>query len=75
MPEITADRNHNLRIPLSMRFLIVALLILLLNGVIMTQRSDAVMEEAFLSETSSQIGILLDTLGRNIELGRLPATD
>ncbi|MBV1788749.1 HD domain-containing protein [Marinobacterium sp. D7] len=63
------------RIPLSARFLLFAITILLVNGLLMIQRSDEVMEEAFLSETNAQLGILLQSLGRNLELGRIEISD
>lgn len=64
-----------LNIPLSLRFLLFAVVILIVNGLIMSSQTDSVMEKAFLSETGQQIGMMLQRMGREIQQGRLQPSD
>lgn len=75
MSNPTATRKRHLQIPLSLRFLVFAILILLLNGLIMSMRSDRIMEEAFLSEADQHIDLLINRIARDLEIGRVALSD
>lgn len=71
----TTAIKRPIRIPLSLRFLAFAILILLINGLIMSVRSDHIMEEAFLNEANQHIALLVKRIARDIEVGRIPPSD
>ena len=77
MPQSSTSprRAHLLRLPLSLRFLLFAVAILLLNGFLMSRQTDQVIEEAFLDQADQKIHLLLDQIRRNIEKQRIPLTD
>lgn len=63
------------RLRLSLRFLLFAIGILLLHGLLLSSRTDQVIETAFLSQADQKIHLLLDQIRRNIEQGRMTPSD
>ena len=62
------------RLPLSARFLLFAVGILILNGFLLSQQTDQVIEKAFLAQADQKIHLLLDQLRRDIEKERITLT-
>lgn len=63
------------RLPLSARFLLFAISILLLNGFLLSSKTDKVIEQAFLAQADQKIHLLLDQIRRNVEQQRIALTD
>jgi len=63
------------RLPLSARFLLFAISILVLNGYLLSHKTDKVIEQAFLAQADQKIHLLLDQIRRNVEQERIALTD
>ena len=63
------------RLPLSARFLLFAISILVLNGFLLSHKTDEVIEQAFLAQADQKIHLLLDQIRRNVEQQRIALTD
>lgn len=69
------DSNRDMpRLPLSARFLLFAVAILILNGFLLSQQTDQVIEKAFLTQADQKIHLLLDQIRRDIEKDRIKLT-
>lgn len=69
------ELKRSLRLPISLRFLLFALGVMLLNSLLLSSRTDHIIEKAFLSQADQKVHLLLDQIKRNIELDRLTPTD
>lgn len=73
MPQFSQSARPRslLRLPLSIRFLLFAVAILILNGLLMSRQTDQVIENAFLDQADQKIHLLLDQIRRDIEQNRI----
>ncbi|CAM4121312.1 PDC sensor domain-containing protein [Vreelandella rituensis] len=69
------QRGRFLRLPLSIRFLLFAIGILILNGFLLSRQTDQAIEQAFLGQADQKIHLLLDQIRRHMERGNLELTD
>jgi HD-GYP domain-containing protein (c-di-GMP phosphodiesterase class II) len=71
----TPRAGKRARLPLSVRFLLFSVSVLVLNGFLLSHWTDEVIERAFLAQADQKIHLLLDQIRRNVEQERLPLTD
>ncbi|GAA0681960.1 hypothetical protein GCM10009104_03420 [Marinobacterium maritimum] len=67
--------RHRPHLSLSWRFLLFAIGVMLLNGLLLSSRTDHTIETAFLHQADQKIHLLLDQIKRNVEQGRLTLDD
>ncbi len=63
------------RLSLSLRFLLFGVGILLANGLLLSSKTDQIIETAFLHQADQKIHLYLDQVKRSLETGRLTPTD
>ncbi|QEW05365.1 HD domain-containing phosphohydrolase [Nitrincola iocasae] len=74
-PPQSLHPHSGLRLPLSIKFLLFAIAILILNGFLLSQQTDQVIEKAFLDQADQKIQLLLDQIRRNIEHEHIELSD
>ncbi|MBP0047990.1 HD domain-containing protein [Marinobacterium sp. AK62] len=67
--------KRGFRLSLSLRFLVFGVGVLLLNGLLLSSKTDHIIETAFLDQADQKIHLFLDQIKRDIETGRLSPTD